>query len=167
MARPILRTLLILPLLAAAVPATAAPEGTGLPVPRYVSLRAGEANMRTGPGKQYPIKWIYRRPGLPLEILDEHYTWRRVRDVQGTEGWMLGSMLSGKRSVVVIDAASPMILAEAAADGRPLARIETGAIAQLLQCPALSSWCEVKADGFRGWLRRSQMWGVKADETVK
>ncbi|MDP6882831.1 MAG: SH3 domain-containing protein, partial [Rhodospirillales bacterium] len=75
----------------------AAPEGTGLPLPRFVNLRANEANMRTGPGVQYPVEWVFVRPDLPLEVIAEYRTWRKVRDWQGTQGWMHQSMLDSRK----------------------------------------------------------------------
>lgn len=149
-----------------AQPADAAPETSGLPLPRFVTLRAEEANMRTGPGEQYPIKWTYQRAGLPVEIVAEYHTWRRVRDWQGTEGWMHASMLTGRRSFIVTgetrslraaaDAASPIV-----------ARIEPKVTGELDRCPAAGTWCRVRIDGLRGWLKRSDLWGVYPNETVE
>ena len=72
----------------------AAQSETGLPVPRFVTLRADEVNLRTGPGEQYPIEWIYVRAGLPVEIIAEFGNWRRIRDFEGIEGWVFHSLLS-------------------------------------------------------------------------
>jgi SH3-like domain-containing protein len=149
----------------APLPVAAAPENSGLPVPRFVTLRAEEANMRTGPGEQYPIKWTYRRVGLPVEIVAEYHTWRRVRDWQGTEGWVHGSMLAGRRSFMVIgetralhtepNAASPVI-----------AELEVKVIGDIETCPPAGEWCRVKIEGRKGWLKRSDFYGVYPDEGV-
>ena len=76
-------------------------EGSGLPLPRFVSLRADQVNLRTGPGVQYPVEWVYQRKDLPVEIITEYRTWRKIRDWQSTQGWVHQSMLSGKRSIIV------------------------------------------------------------------
>jgi SH3-like domain-containing protein len=166
MARRFLVVLFLLAPLACTASARASPDGSGLPVPRFVSLKASEANMRTGPGERYPIKWIYQRPGLPLEIVGEYHHWRRVRDVQGTEGWMHKTMLSGARSVIVTGA--PAALRSEADAAAPLvARLDALVVGELLRCPQGSMWCAIAVDGFRGWLGRQDMWGVYRDETVE
>ncbi len=76
-------------------------SATGLPVPRYVSLKSEHVNLREGPSKDHATKWIYQRAGLPVEIIAEYETWRRIRDSEGAEGWVLHSLLSGKRTALV------------------------------------------------------------------
>ncbi len=76
-------------------------KSTGLPLPRYVSLRAEEVNMRTGPGVRYPVDWVYKRRNLPVEIIAEFGTWRKIRDVEGAQGWIHQSMLSNRRTFSV------------------------------------------------------------------
>ena len=144
---------------------SAATDSTGLPLPRYVTLRAPEANMRTGPGEQYPIKWTYRRPGLPLEVIKEYHHWRLVRDWQGSEGWMHSGMLVGKRSIIVTGDVRTL-RAKPSADGATIARIEGKVVGKLLFCPRASEWCQVEIGDVRGWLRRNDMWGVYEDEEV-
>lgn len=162
------RAALLALVLAAALSASVAcgaTGGSGLPIPRFVSLRASEANMRTGPGEQYPIKWTYRRPGLPLEVVKEFDHWRRVRDWQGAEGWMHSSMLTNKRSIVVTGELRTL-RARPDPDSRALARIEGSVIGRLKSCPKGSDWCKVDIGTAEGWLRRSDLWGVYADEEV-
>lgn len=120
--------------------------------------------MRTGPGEQYPVKWVYRRPGLPLEVIAEYHHWRRVRDVQGTEGWMHKSMLSGVRRVVV--GASSVLRAEANAAARPIARVDAMVVGTVRRCPGGSAWCQVAIEEQKGWLRRDEIWGVYPGETL-
>lgn len=149
-----------------AAPVAAGREGSGQPLPRFVSLRAGEVNMRIGPGEQYPIDWVYRRAGMPMEVVAEYYTWRRVRDWRGTEGWIHTSMLSGRRAMVVSgevralrtepDPRSPVV-----------ARVEPGVFGRLRQCPESGGWCLVEIAGFKGWLRRGDFWGAYTSERVK
>jgi SH3-like domain-containing protein len=152
-------------LLAGAHARAASGDAANLPVPRFVSLRATEANLRTGPGEQYPITWILRHQGVPLEVVAEYNHWRRVRDFEGAEGWIHRGMLTGRRTVVVT-AKLPLLLAEARSDGQPLARLEARVIARVLRCPAQSAWCQIEADAYRGWIRRADIWGVYDDERV-
>ncbi|MCP5366305.1 MAG: SH3 domain-containing protein [Hyphomicrobiales bacterium] len=146
--------------------ARAAPPGTGLPLPRFVSLRAGEVNMRAGPGVQYPVEWVYRRQNLPLEVFAEYRAWRRVRDWRGAEGWIHQGMLSSRRTAIV--AGDTGTLRAAPSNGaEPVARAEPGVVAQLLECPGGSDWCQVEVAGHRGWTRREALWGVYPREVVK
>jgi SH3-like domain-containing protein len=140
------------------------PGRTGLPLPRFVSLRAAEVNLRIGPGVRYPIDWVYRRRGLPVEVIDEFETWRRIRDHEGTTGWVHQSMLDGRRSVIVTGKACLLRRApEDAAAG--IARLESGVIARLEGCEG--EWCRVAVDRFGGWLRRGEVFGLRPGETVR
>lgn len=148
-------------------PVAAAGNDSGLPVPRFVSLRAEEANIRTGPGEQYPIKWTYQRQGLPLEIIAEFHHWRRVRDWQGTEGWMHSSMLTGRRAFIVVGDDKPVPIRAAANGSAPVvAQVEPKVIGQIEECPRSSDWCRVKLDRIKGWMERKAMWGTYPDEAV-
>ncbi len=144
------------------------PSGqSNLPLPRFASLRANEVNMRTGPGVRYPIDWVFHRRALPIEIVAEFGTWRKIRDEQGAEGWVHRSMLSGKRTALTIGGAnSTQILRRAAeGDAAAVAKLEAGVLVNILECDG--PWCRLEAHGFRGWLPRKGLWGVKADERIK
>lgn len=164
------RLLLILLLTAFAaadtLPALAAPQGTGLPLPRFVSLRVDKARMRAGPGVHFPEEWVYMRQGLPLEIIAEYDTWRKVRDWQGTQGWMHNSLLSGRRTFIVIGT-TRTVRRKPDVKAAPVARVEADVVGRLLGCDDGSQWCRVEVDGFEGWMRRIEMWGAYPDETVK
>lgn len=137
---------------------------TNLPLPRFASLRASQVNLRTGPGVRYPIDWVFQRRNLPVEITAEFENWRKIRDEQGTEGWVHRQMLSGKRSVLIMD--KVQTLRRQPEIGAPaVARLEAGVIAQALECSG--EWCRVEASGFRGWLPRRNTWGTKAGERIK
>jgi len=164
--RVFLPVLAALSLWAASPVVSAAPEGTGLPLPRFVNLRAGEVNMRTGPGVQYPVEWVYQRQNLPVEIVAEHRTWRKVRDWQGTQGWVHQSMLGGRRTFVVTGAVRTL-RDKADARSTSVARAEPGVVGRLLECPKDSGWCKVEIEAFQGWLRRVDFWGVNPNEVVK
>jgi SH3-like domain-containing protein len=137
------------------------PGRTGLPLPRFVSLRSGEVNLRTGPGVRYPIDWVYRRRHLPVEVIDEFDTWRRIRDWQGTVGWVHQSMLQGRRTILVVGERR-LIYRDPQDDAPGLAYAEPGAIGRLSTCRG--DWCEIDIKGFTGWLRRSDFFGVYDDE---
>src|SRR5690625_7287220 len=102
-------------------PRTEAPGRSGLPLPRFVSLRANEVNLRAGPGFRYPIEWVYRRSGQPVEVVDEYETWRRIRDWEGTLGWVHQSMPQ-RRSNVRVVAEDQLLRNGAKTDARPVAR---------------------------------------------
>ncbi|WP_245825681.1 SH3 domain-containing protein [Oceanibaculum nanhaiense] len=169
--RPVLFCLvLLLPvaLLAALLPALAmaqqSPAPSGLPIPRFVSLRSGEVNIRTGPGVRYPIDWVFLRKDMPVEIVAEFDTWRRIRDAEGTEGWVHQSLLSGKRTIVFT---APLAsLRREPRESAPLvAKAEPGVIGELQECrPA---WCRVKAAGLTGWVQPIEVWGVYPDEWMR
>ena len=145
--------------------ARAATNDDNLPLPRFVSLRAEEANMRSGPGEQYPIKWTYQKPGLPLEIIQEFHLWRRVRDWQGAEGWMHSRMLSGKRYAMVVNTTC-VLRAKASPTSAALAQVEPKVIGKVVECPAASDWCEIEVNGLKGWLQRKDLWGVYPNEVI-
>jgi SH3-like domain-containing protein len=135
-----------------------------LPVPRFVSLRSDQVNVRTGPGERYPIDWIFTRKDMPVEIVAEFENWRKVRDWQGTEGWVHQRMVTGRRSVIVAGAVRELHR-RPRGDAEIVARAEPGVIARLLECQG--GWCRVEKDGVTGWLARDQVWGVYPNETVQ
>ena len=113
----------------------AAQSETGLPVPRFVTLRADEVNLRTGPGEQYPIEWIYVRAGLPVEIIAEFGNWRRIRDFEGIEGWVFHSLLSGQRNVMVQGEDILPLQEEPTDTARTVALVQPGVLGGLDHCP--------------------------------
>jgi len=141
-------------------------SGSGLPLPRFVSLRAGEVNLRTGPGVQYPVEWVYRKSGLPLEVIAEYKTWRKVRDWEGSQGWVHQTMLSSKRSFIVTGG-TRNIHAKSDPKSRPVASVQTGVSGQLVACPGQSEFCRVDVEGFEGWLNRADFWGILKDESLE
>lgn len=137
---------------------------TGLPVPRFVSLKSGRANVRRGPGTDFPIDWVYRKSGLPLEVIAESSNWRRIRDHEGDGGWIWHSMLDGERTAIV-DAAdgAPIALHAEPADGAPvIAYAEKGLVARVKSCKA--QWCRLETRGYEGWVLQETLWGVYAGE---
>ncbi len=159
---------LCLLLTAATAPAAA---DSGLPVPRFVTLGSDRVNVRTGPGTQYPVEWIFVRRAMPVEVVDEFDTWRRIRDRDGAEGWVHQSLLSGRRGVVVSGDGPQPLRAEPDPAAAPVARAEPGVVGRLLRCPSADAesggWCQVELDGHRGWMPRGWLWGVYPFEEVR
>lgn len=153
---------------AAAQPGTAVGP-SGLPLPRFVSLKASRVNLRVGPGLNYAIDWMYLKSGLPMEIIQEYDNWRRVRDADGTEGWINQSLLSGKRTAIVApwQRGKPALVslrADAGEDARIVAEIEPGVIGTINICNG--EWCEMEFGRTKGWLKQSIVWGAYPGETV-
>ncbi len=134
---------------------------SGLPLPRFASLRVNEVNLRTGPGMRYPIDWVFIKQGLPVEITAEYDIWRRVRDSEGTEGWVHKAALTGKRAAIVTGAKRDM-RKDDEANAPVVAHLEVGAIGQILSCKPV--WCRVKFGDIKGYLRKTEFWGAYATE---
>jgi SH3-like domain-containing protein len=155
--------------LATAVPATfplavSAQTAVGDKLPRFASLRSDEVNLRVGPGENYPIEWIYKRKDMPIEIIEEYQNWRKVQDWEGTKGWVLDRMVYGKRAVIVEGGVHALYRLPDRAS-QIVARAEHGVIARLLEFQG--PWCRVEAGGFKGWIERSEVWGIFQDETLQ
>ncbi len=148
---------------------------TGLPLPRYVSLKTDRVNLREGPSKDHRTAWVFQRAGLPVEIVAEYDTWRRIRDAEGTEGWVLHSLLSGRRTALVMPwakgPAEPVPLYERAGDrAEVVARLQPGVIANVKQCTG--TWCRIvvpqtDASTLDGYIRQDRLWGVYPNEKVE
>ena len=137
---------------------------TSLPLPRYVSIRAREANVRRGPGLSHRIDWEYRRRGLPLEVTAEYGQWRRVRDADGAGGWVHHSLLSGTRTGLVRGDA-PVRLQTGSSDRTALlAMLEPGVVARIESCDG--AWCEISVDGLEGWVEQPSLWGLDPGEVL-
>jgi SH3-like domain-containing protein len=135
-----------------------------LSVPRFVSLRAPEVNVRVGPGSEYPIEWVLKYEKMPVEIIGEFEVWRKIRDFEGSEGWVHQSMLSGTRTVMTIE--DNRILKkshESSAVG--IAKVQIGVVGKLLECKEEA--CRISAEGYKGWLPRTAIWGVYPTEFRK
>ncbi len=134
---------------------------TNLPMPRYVSLKASESNVRRGPSLTHRIDWVFTRRNMPLRITAEHGHWRRVEDKEGFGGWVHYSLISGNRTVIV---EHDMLALHARPDPETqvVAALEAGVVADLGKCGP--EWCRLTSGGYRGWARKAALWGVKPDE---
>ena len=155
---------LVVGLLVSAAEASAAERGpvTNLPIPRFVSLKASEANVRRGPSLTHRIDWVFQRRDMPLTVVGEFEHWRRVQDRDGVGGWVHYSLISGARTGIVERDLAP-VFTRAVPDAQVRARLEAGVIVNLDQCgPA---WCKVKVGRHKGWMEKSALWGVRSSET--
>jgi SH3-like domain-containing protein len=147
--------------------AQSAGSASGLPVPRFVSLKADKVNMHIGPAKTYEVKWLYQRQGLPVEITAEFENWRKIRDAEGTEGWVYHSLLSGKRTAMVTaKAPEELVPLHEKPDAKTgvMARLERGVVGTVKRCG--SGWCLFAGRGFEGYIPETRLWGVYPDEKV-
>ena len=142
-----------------------AKNGSGLPLPRFATLRSEEANLRSGPGTRYPIQWVYHRKGMPIEITEEYDNWRRVRDMEGTTGWLHKTMLSGVRNVLIHSKQPQLLRAEPEEKAKPMLKLAPNVIAQILQCD--KTWCRVRVADEKGWMKKPGLWGVYNEEVLK
>ena len=154
---------LVLLVAAAQGRATPADEDAGLKVPRFVSLHSDKVNLRTGPGRQYPIEWVLTRKDMPVEVIAQFEHWRRIRDWEGTSGWVHERMLTGKRAVIVKGGVRP-VLRQPDPAAPVIAWAEPGVVGRLLECRG--AWCKVETSEVTGWMRRGDVWGVYPEETV-
>ncbi len=144
-------------------------SASGLPVPRYVSLKSDRVNLREGPSKDHRTTWIFERAGLPVEVTAEFETWRKVRDSEGSEGWVLHSLLSGRRTALVTpwkkDGTAVTLYAKPSETASPVAKLEPNVIANVRSCD--KTWCRVNGAGFDGFLKQADLWGVYPNEVVE
>jgi len=140
---------------------------SGLPVPRFLSLKADKVNVRSGPTRDHAVAWVFTRAGLPVEVTAEFETWRRIRDSDGAEGWVYHSMLSGRRTALVSpwskDQATPLYAAPEK-DASLRARLEPGVLGKVEHCDG--KWCRFFDSGFDGFVEQDRLWGVYPGEKI-
>ena len=154
--------------LAPAFAATPVGTVTGLPLPRYASLKTDRVNLREGPSKDHTTTWVFQRAGLPVEITAEFATWRKVRDSEGAEGWVLHTLLSGRRTALVgVGKLGQTYDVTGAADAKSdvAARLQSGVIVNIRSCDG--KWCRVTGQGYKGYMPQVTLWGVYPDEKVE
>ncbi|WP_250152505.1 SH3 domain-containing protein [Ancylobacter radicis] len=140
---------------------------SGLPVPRFVSLKADKVNVRSGPTRDHAVAWVFTRAGLPVEVTAEFETWRRIRDADGAEGWVYHSMLSARRTALVSpwSKGEPAALREApSTDSSIKARLEPGVLGKVDHCNG--KWCRFFDNGFDGYVEQEKLWGVYPGEKI-
>jgi SH3-like domain-containing protein len=141
---------------------------TKLPLPRFASLKTDRVNLREGPSKEHATKWVYERAGLPVEITAEFDVWRRVRDSEGVEGWVLHSLLSGRRTALVNPyrkGENANVLVRPSDSANAVATLQSGVIVNIRSCDG--AWCLVDGDGFKGYIQQLELWGVYPNEKIQ
>lgn len=142
-------------------------SNSGLPLPRFVSLKTDRVNVRRGPSSDHSLSWVFTRKGLPVEIIAEYEHWRRVRDSEGAEGWVYHSLLTGRRTALVApwNDGKTIPLRNAASDtGRPVAMVGAGVLGEIESCDG--SWCHIAVDHYDGWMQQAMLWGVYPGERI-
>lgn len=140
---------------------------SGLPLPRFVSLKSGRVNVRVGPGQDYRVSWVFTRSGLPVEVVQEFDNWRRIRDSDGTEGWVFHSLLVMKRTAVIApwQSGDPLpIRAQPSDTSEITAYLQPKVVANVSTCE--EGWCRLTDPRFKGWIKQDRLWGVYPDETI-
>jgi SH3-like domain-containing protein len=138
-------------------------RGSGLPIPRFASLRSDEVNVRTGPGTRYPVDWVFKRKSMPVEIVAEFDNWRKIRDWQGASGWVHQSLLTGKRSFLIASKAASLHKTPSAS-AEVVAKLEPEVLGEIRSCSG--DWCRVKTSAVSGWIERTDLWGVYKSEPI-
>ena len=147
-------------------------QGSGRPLPRYYSLKSDKVNIRKGPGTNYRIIWVFRRAGLPVEVLKKYQGWRQIRDADGSTGWVYAPMLSGRRTALVLPwAVKPgrkvqtELWQRRSRNSQPLALLQAGVLVNVKQCDRV--WCKVFVGDLQGFIEQKKLWGIYPDERVK
>lgn len=152
----------------------AKPDGNGTKVPRYVSLKADRVLLRQGPGAEFPTAWVFKRTGLPVEIVEVTEAWRKIRDAGGAEGWVHMSLLSGRRTALILpwemkegqaQAPSATLRDDDRESARAIAQVEAGVLAGIIGCE--NGWCRVSVGNYRGYIEQSKLWGTYPNEQIK
>jgi SH3-like domain-containing protein len=144
-----------------------ATSSTGLLIPRFVSLKAEKVNVRRGPSSDHAVAWVFQRKGMPVEIVAEFENWRRIRDSEGEEGWILQNMLTGKRTAVVAPwrkGETLPLYGNANLSSPLVARVSAGVVSDVSSCTG--EWCSISAGGYSGWIEQTMLWGVYPGESV-
>lgn len=153
-------------LLVCAIPAQAEPdpmEGSGLPVPRFASLKSDSVFARTGPSMDYPIRWVYKRSGLPVEIVQEFDVWRKIKDPAGATSWVHKILLSGQRTAVIASKTPVTAWSDEDAE-QPVAKLENGVITNVESCD--EKFCKLELVPFKGYVEKKFLWGVYPSENL-
>jgi SH3-like domain-containing protein len=140
-----------------------------LPLPRFVSLKSDKVNVRKGPSTDQAIVWVFSRAGLPVEIIAESENWRRVRDSEGSDGWVFHSLLSARRTALVAPwtkgEESVALYNSKSTSARAVAALQAGVLGDILSCDG--EWCNVSVENYSGYVQQEKLWGVYRGEEVK
>lgn len=141
---------------------------SGLPLPRFVSLKSNRVNVRKGPSTEHAVTWVFNQAGLPVEVIAEFENWRQVRDAEGAEGWVFHALLSGRRTALIMpwskETQQIVLRRNRGADAAAVARLESGVLGSLTKCDG--EWCEFTVNGYSGYIEQERLWGVYRSERV-
>lgn len=139
---------------------------SGLPLPRFVSIKSSKVNIRVGPTLDHDVAWTFVKAGVPVEVTQEFDIWYRVRDSEGQEGWVQKTMLSGVRTALVTpwDAKGKVAMKDKAAGSVTMAMLEPDALVTVASCDG--AWCRISVDGYRGYVEQAKLWGVYPNEKL-
>ncbi|MEZ5690182.1 MAG: SH3 domain-containing protein [Rickettsiales bacterium] len=140
-------------------------EESGGNIPRFVSLRVDEANVRTGPGTRYPILWVYRKKDFPVEIIEEFGLWKKIRDMDNSIGWVHKSMLKGARRAIVRKKRTAFVRIDHDEEAKPLIKLSPKVVVNILECD--KRWCYIQVSGHKGWIQKEDIWGVYSYEIIE
>ena len=135
-------------------------------LPRFVSLRDETVNARSGPGTKYPIEWVYKQKSAPVEVIAEYENWRRIRDWQGSESWVLSQLLTRKRFAKVLTPGENNLYAKNNYKSKIIARIEDDVIGEIKKCPADNDFCLISFGNYEGWMSRQNLYGIYDKEII-
>lgn len=139
---------------------------SGLQLPRMVSLRSNTINGRSGPDTKYPIEWVYKQKGAPVEIVNEYGLWRKIKDWEGSESWVHKSMLTGRRFVKVMTPGENNIYNNDDYQAKVIAKVEDGVIGEIKKCRKGNAFCLVQFGTVEGWVPKNILFGVYEDENI-
>ena len=176
-----MKRLLIICLLAGLLPLNALArevgKETGLPLPRFVVLKSNKSNLRNGAGIKNAIKWTYLKKGYPMEVVAEFENWRKLKDIDGTEGWINENLITGRRNVVIIGnkfelnvdkyklkQQEMVLLRYPDENSHPIVKAELGVIGNIKKCDR--EWCKIKIEEYTGWIKKINLWGVYQEEII-
>lgn len=135
---------------------------------RFVSLRRDKVNLRTGPGERFPILWVYQAKGYPVEVIDRYDIWRRIREIDNTDGWVHQNMISNTRTAFVREEGN--LTNKPAVGAKVIAIAQQGTMAKIERCPAQNDYCLLSFQHndktVKGWFLRRQIWGIYPDEEI-
>ena len=137
---------------------------TGLKIPRFVSLKSDNSNLRAGPGENYPIKLKYIVANTPVEIIDEYIDWRKINDYEGNNGWLHKSLIKGKRFAIVNTPYQEGLQVFIKPKGNNIGKIGKKNVLEVKTC--LMNWCKIKYGKNTGWVNKLNLWGVYDNETI-
>jgi SH3-like domain-containing protein len=140
---------------------------SGLPVPRFVSLKSDRVNVRIGPSREHDIAWTFVQSGLPVEIVGEFENWRRIRDWEGKQGWVFRSLLSSRRTALVTPwekSDRTPLRSRSRSDADIVAELDPFVLTKVSECAG--GWCRVNGENYDGWLDQTRLFGVYPDELI-